>query len=126
MSDWEDNVRGVSFAIDFDGTITKDGFPEVGEVREGAFEVLLEMQKAGHKLILWTCRYNKYLADAIIMCKANGLLFDKVCDNLMQTRSNYGDPRKIVATHYVDDRNAPFGFPGWAKFHDWLVENNYL
>lgn len=126
--DWEKHITCVSFAIDFDGTVidVEGGYPNIGREREEAIDVLLEMKKAGHKLVLWTCRNGPELQDAIIWCRSRNLEFDAVCDNLDSVKTNYGDPRKIVATYYVDDRNAPHGFPGWRLFRDWLVENNYL
>lgn len=45
------------FLIDFDGTCVPS-LPESGycEVDTGAESVLLELVRAGHKLVLWTCR----------------------------------------------------------------------
>ena len=52
-------------AIDFDGTITKENcFPKIGEIRKNAVEVIINLQKHGHKCFLWTCREGKYLEDA--------------------------------------------------------------
>lgn len=38
------------------------------------------------------------------MCAALGLTFDAVNDNLRSVKEAYGNPRKIVADLYIDDR----------------------
>ena len=54
----------MKIAIDFDGTCVRHEYPEVG-VDIGAIPVLLKLQEAGHKLILFTMRSGNELADAI-------------------------------------------------------------
>ena len=46
------------FLIDFDGTVVPkvpDGYCEVDT---GAYKVLMDLVRAGHLLVLWTCRNN--------------------------------------------------------------------
>ena len=41
-------------AVDFDGTIVQDRYPEIGKPMLFAFETLKELQKRRHQLVLWT------------------------------------------------------------------------
>ena len=43
-------------AVDFDGTIVQHKYPHIGAEIPFAIESLLELQKEGHQLILWTYR----------------------------------------------------------------------
>ena len=49
------------FAIDFDGTIVSDKYPEIGEPFPEAIETIREIKKLGHKIIIWSCRVNPIL-----------------------------------------------------------------
>ena len=95
----------MKIAIDFDGTL----WDHAGA--EGPNTILIEAAKLlrsrGHRLILWTCRYEgQGLEDAVAKCQAHGLEFDAVNDNLPEVKEGYGNPRKIVADLYIDDRSA--------------------
>lgn len=114
--------------IDFDGTIVEHAFPEIGEPLPGAFEVLRDMQQAGWKLILWTCRENherliskRYLADAVAYCSENGVEFDAVNEAIAELDfRESGLRRKPYADQYIDDRNLG-GFPGWDVVRELLL-----
>ena len=43
-------------AVDFDGTLCEDCFPETGKANEPLIHYLKKMQAEGSKVILWTCR----------------------------------------------------------------------
>ena len=96
----------MKIAIDFDGTL----WDLVGGYT-GPNEILIHaarrLKAQGHRLILWTCRYEgQGLEDAIAKCRAHGLEFDAVNDNLPEVKDHYGNPRKVVADVYIDDRSA--------------------
>lgn len=114
-----------TFAVDFDGTIADHEYPSIGEEKPEAIRTLLEMKEAGHSLILWTCRDHEELSAAVDWCRSRGLIFDAVCANLGTVRKSFGDPRKVVATHYLDDRSWP-PFPGWHVFRSWLREQKLI
>lgn len=95
-------------AVDFDGTLVSNKFPEIGEpdwVISGAVKAY---QKKGWKLILWTCRTDKMLQDAVDFCKrVLNIEFDAVNQNLPEVQKFYGgDTRKVFANMYLDDRSA--------------------
>lgn len=92
-------------AIDFDGTITEDSYPEIGELRKELFAILLKLQNDGHELILWTCRMGDKLNEAVKFCNDNGLYFSKINENSDSIIKTGWNPRKIVADIYIDDRS---------------------
>ena len=95
----------TSYAVDFDGTLCKNKFPEIGEPNYILIEMLKELRKQGNKIILWTCRVDHWLEEAVGWCKALGLEFDEVNNNLPEKIEKWGnDTRKIYADFYLDDK----------------------
>lgn len=93
-------------AVDFDGTLCENKWPEIGAANEELIEYLRDRQKNGDKLILWTCRVEDMLRKAVEWCKEKELVFDAVNENLPEIIENFGsDTRKIFANEYIDDRN---------------------
>lgn len=94
-------------AVDFDGTLCENKWPEIGEPNHKMIAYLKERQAAGDKLILWTCRIDETLDNALRWCRNKGLIFDAVNENLPSVIAKFGtDTRKIFANEYIDDRNA--------------------
>lgn len=92
-------------AVDFDGTLCENRYPDIGEAIDGTVHDLLVARTAGAKLILWTCRTGEHLRNALHWCAALGLEFDAVNENLPETIAWFGsDTRKVYATEYWDDR----------------------
>ena len=58
-------------AVDFDGTLTlsDNNYPECGQIDIVAVEVLKEFRRGGGKVILWTCRYDEALDNALAVCR---------------------------------------------------------
>lgn len=91
-------------AVDFDGTLCKNRYPDIGEPIQEVIDKLLEEQRNGAKLILWTCRCDKQLADAVEWCERHGIIFDAVNDHLQELKEIFGNnTRKIFAHQYWDD-----------------------
>lgn len=105
-------------AIDFDGTITTENcFPDISELRPYAKEAIQHFQKAGHKCILWTCRYGQSLIDAINWLADKGIKMDAYNDNLYPLQS-----RKIVADVYIDDKNVfMVDQVDWYKIEEYVL-----
>ena len=92
-------------AVDFDGTLCEDQYPEIGPAKYSVIDRLKAEQEAGAKIILWTCRTERQLAEAVFWCTLRGLKFDAINENLKSSLEQYGnDTRKIYATEYWDDR----------------------
>ena len=95
------------YAIDFDGTLCVDRYPEIGELREDMIRAVLYAQRAGDRFILWTCRVGERLEEAVNWSAAQGLIFDAVNDNLPDMIALYeNNCRKVFADGYIDDRNV--------------------
>lgn len=94
-------------AVDFDGTLVTDCYPEIGVKDETMFRLLLDLQAAGVKLILWTCRHIHFLDTAVEFCASHGLVFDAVNRNIDEVIEMFNnDGRKVYADWYLDDKNA--------------------
>ena len=92
-------------AVDFDGTLCENKWPDIGAPNTELIGYLKDQQKNGAKLILWTCRSRRTLKAALKWCKEQGLIFDAVNENLKSVIKSFGsDTRKIFATEYIDDK----------------------
>lgn len=97
-------------AVDFDGTLCKNMYPEIGEPNRVLIDELKIRKRNGVKIILWTCRVGDQLEQAIDWCRDHGLVFDAVNQNLPEIVESFGgDPRKVFAHEYIDDRNSGMG-----------------
>lgn len=97
----------LKIAIDFDGTLCENKFPEIGEPNERVIQQIKFLQKEGAKLILWTCRNGQILEDAVAWCLEHGLAFDAINQNLPEIQEAWGgDTRKVYADMYLDDKNV--------------------
>lgn len=104
----EDNMdlnRNTVIAVDFDGTLCKSAWPEIGEENHKLIMHLRQQAAEGARLILWTCRCGDMLEAAVEWCRERGLEFDTVNENLPELIGLYGnDCRKINADIYIDDK----------------------
>ena len=92
-------------AVDFDGTLCIQNYPNIGEANTELINALIVRKQAGDKLILWTCREETLLENAVAWCKQQGLEFDAVNDNLEEIKVKYQhNSRKITADIYIDDK----------------------
>lgn len=125
-------------SLDFDGTVVKHRYPDVGE-DIGAVPVLLALQANGHQFILNTMRDNhscnrnclKEAADWFAKHKLN-----LVGINCNPWQKSWTDSPKLYAPIYVDDAalGAPLKWdvPGerpfidWAKCVEWFAEKGLL
>jgi hydroxymethylpyrimidine pyrophosphatase-like HAD family hydrolase len=114
----------MKIAVDFDGTIVENKFPGIGKPLLFAFETLIELQKKGHDLVLWTYRSGKKLDEAVAFCRDHGLEFYAVNKNFPEERDEEPISRKIAADIYIDDRNLG-GFPGWSEVWKMLNPDVY-
>lgn len=92
-------------AVDFDGTLCENKFPEIGRPNKDMLRYIKNRQRNGCKIILWTCRAGERLVNAVDWCKERGLEFDAVNENLPEIIEWFGsDTRKIYANMYIDDK----------------------
>lgn len=110
-------------AVDFDGTLFENAWPGIGAPRVNIITAALREQQNGAALILWTCRIGEALRAALEACEAQGLHFDAVNDSLPEWKDSFdGDPRKIGATEYWDDRAVNPNRDLWTRVEDRLPE----
>lgn len=97
-------------AVDFDGTCVTHEYPRVGQ-EIGAADVLRELVKKGHQLILYTMRHGQHLDDAIKwFVKHNIALYG--CQ-VNPTQHEWTGSSKCYAQLYIDDAalGCPLVFP---------------
>lgn len=103
----DERVLPYIVAVDFDGTLCEDAYPEIGKPKKEVIAAIKEYQSYGWKIILWTCRNYEHLDKAVEWCKQQGLEFDAINTNLQEVQDLYGgDTRKVFADVYIDDKNV--------------------
>ena len=103
-------------AVDFDGTLCLNKWPNIGKANRSIIEWLKQERLNGTKLILWTCRTGEMLDQAVNWCEHRGLIFDAVNENLPESIERFGsDCRKIFADMYLDDKAVPICATEWIS-----------
>ena len=102
------NALPYIIAVDFDGTLVEDRFPEIGNPIEVNWERMRTAQLYGAKIILWTSRDNERLKQAVEFCTERGFHFDAINDNLDECKILFNNnTRKVYANEYWDDKAVP-------------------
>lgn len=84
-------------AVDFDGTLCRNCYPDIGEPNLKLIAILKNLRRKGCRVILWTCRCGKLLEEAVQWCRQFQLTFDAVNENAEETLLKYGtDSRKYM------------------------------
>ena len=93
-------------AVDFDGTLDMtDTYPNISQPNIDLINLLINQKKNGVKLILWTCREDKYLFEAVEWCSHYGLEFDAVNRNIPEVIKFFGhNGTKVSADVYIDEK----------------------
>lgn len=114
----------MKIGIDFDGTIVRHEYPELGIPNPMALEYMRQFKAAGAILILWTMRDGKELADAVAYCEKNGVVFDAVNKGIGDRF--WTQSPKAHCNLYIDD--AAYGCPlipsmndKWRPMVDWDI-----
>ena len=92
-------------AVDFDGTLCENKFPDIGLPKLFVINYVKMLKKKGWKIILWTARDGKYLNEAKRWCKKQGLVFDEYNQDLKRLQKYGFNSRKVFADYYLDDKN---------------------
>ena len=105
--------KKVLVAIDFDGTLTESERNLYDyTIDKKAIKYVKAMQRHGAKIILWTCREDKLLVNAISSLYKNGL----ICDYINEGNGKRPDSRKVNADIYIDDK-ACLTKINWKKYY---------
>lgn len=108
----------MTIAIDFDGTIVEDCYPEIGPEKPFATETLRMLIQEHHRLILWSVREGHSLEEAIDWCRERGVEFYAVNKDYPEEKAEWNNhfSRKIKADIFIDDRNIG-GLPDWGQIY---------
>jgi len=115
---------GKTIAIDFDGTVVYDRVgPLLTEnLKLNIQNVLRRLRKEGNILILYTCRVNECLEEALIFLQINRIKFDHINDNPFERIQKRKRSRKVYADIYIDDRQLG-GIPDdWEEIYKIIKE----
>ena len=91
-------MRSQYIGVDFDDTIVKNSYPDLGEPIEGAIEVLYDLIGAGHKLILITMRSGERLDQAVEYLEDEGVSLFGINEN--KSQKYWTDSPKIFCNFY--------------------------
>lgn len=100
----------MSVAVDFDGTIVENKFPEIGELKPGAIEALQALKSKGYKIIIHSARSSTPEGNANEMkafLDKNQVPYDEI-------HSSAGKP---IASAYIDDKSIEFK-DNWQQIVD--------
>lgn len=131
-------MKSSYIGIDFDGTMVTHKYPLIGEPLDGAIEVVMKLQEAGHKIILYTMRSGERLEQAVEYMEDN--LIDLYGINENKSQKHWTDSPKIFANLYIDDaalgcpleyedengNKLPRGQVDWDGVEELLIERGFL
>lgn len=93
--------KGYVIAVDFDGTCVEHNYPAIGMDVEGAVDVLRELNKHGHRIILNTMRSGQRLEAAVRWFRDRKIELWAVNRNPEQDQ--WTTSPKVYADIYIDD-----------------------
>lgn len=116
-------MKSLVLAVDFDGTIVEDRYPEIGKPLPFAIDTLKRLHADGHRIVLWTFRHGRPLRDAVEFLESQGVHLYAVNQSFPEESDQLdGYSRKIHADWFIDDRNI-CGFPGWGVVYQQISQN---
>lgn len=109
-------------AIDFDGTIVEDHFPEIGNMKPGADEAINSLYNQGYTIIIWTCRTGINKARAVEWLAKKGIKWHYINESCKNNVLKYGgrDTRKVYADLYIDDKGLINPLPPWPEIYQMI------
>ena len=114
-------MEKLTLAIDFDGTIVKELYPDIGSLLPGAKEYINKLYDDGHYIIIWTCRSEGYEIGVVEFLDGMNIKYHQVNENELARIEKYGsDSRKISADIYIDDKNLG-GLPNWPTIYEMVL-----
>lgn len=117
----KDNFKAI-LAIDFDLTICMSNYPELGEEREGAGDVIRALVHEGYGIVINTCRAGRFQGMAEKWLEENHIPYHFINCNFPHLIEFYSsDCRKISADLYIDDKCLG-GLPPWSEIHEMITE----
>lgn len=119
----------IVLAIDADGTIFENQYPEIGKAKPGAIRIINALHDAGFCIIINSCRTGKYEEDLREWLLINGVQYCKLNENCPVLIEKYGpDTRKISADRYIDIESdflfssLSDNYPIWPLIRKYILE----
>ena len=109
----------MKIAVEFDGTIVENSYPDIGKELPFAAFILICLIKHGHKLILYTHRTGQELEAALRWCTEQGIEFWAINKSSPEETIHNNNLRKIDADLFIDGDNLG-GIPQWTKIFSML------
>lgn len=111
-------IKIMLIAVDFDGTIVRHRYPEIGEEIPFATETLKLLIEDRHRLVLWTVREGQLLDDAVEWCRQRGVEFYAINRDFPEEDITLNEhfTRKLKVDMWIDDRNVG-GLPDWGTIY---------
>jgi hypothetical protein len=114
-------------AIDFDGCIVENKYPEIGEALPWVINAINALYNSGFCIIINSCRAREHEIDMQQWLEYHGINFCHINENCQERIVDYRtDCRKISADLYIDDKGlmAP-NFNSETAWHN-IVNLIYL
>ena len=84
-------MKKLVIAVDFDGTIVTNKYPDIGYLKRNAKKVINELFDAGHEIIINSCRQGREECEMVEFLLDNEIKFDEVNQNLCYRIEEYGN-----------------------------------
>lgn len=107
--------RPLIVAIDFDGTIVDNGFPEVGTPMPYAADMIRKLHADGCYIIIWTCRYTpEHIGEMVEYLNDSNIPYHKINENA--DFLDFKPYPKIFYNILIDDRMLG-GLKDWREMY---------
>ncbi|MDU9376311.1 hypothetical protein McpSp1_09140 [Methanocorpusculaceae archaeon Sp1] len=99
-------MKQFILSLDFDGCIVDNKYPEIGNLKPHAADVIRNLYETGHTIIINSCRAGDREKDMRQFLQEQKIPYDHINNNSGLKIAKYGfDTRKISADIYIDDLN---------------------
>jgi len=117
MADFEHDKSRI-IGIDFDGTIVRHEYPQIGATIFMALETIKELIENGHRIILYTMRSGKELEAALKFIRGQGIHLYGINENPSQ--KEWTDSPKVYCHIYIDDANLGVPLVRMKSIRSWV------
>ena len=118
--------RKLVLAIDFDGTIVTDEYPNIGQLLPNAKQCINDLYENHNcEIVIWTCRTGVEELNCRNFLIENNIHFTTVNQNTPAVicRWNKDDSRKIYADIYIDDRSQfSYKYINWLDIFEYTIK----
>ncbi len=102
-------------AVDFDGTLLFNKYPSLDNPNMKLINYI-KKHRDEYIWVLWTCRTDALLQEAIEYMRSFGIEFDYINENRPEAiELSNDDSRKIWANYYIDDKNTTLAGLKWTR-----------